>query len=149
LWAHDLWNDGYFVRSVGDKVTADIIRKYIEYQTHEIQASQLKMFEKSKQGYVDASQLAAGSFTSHSFRKVITSIDSLIFFLVNCFLNSKTFCTKSRCSFTCLLHYKGRGIHNPASLISFDQLGVYENIGLHLLRISEPLTVQEVIHQEF
>jgi putative transposase len=47
LWAHELWNDGYFVRSVGDKVTADIIRKYIEYQTHEVQASQLKMFEKS------------------------------------------------------------------------------------------------------
>ena len=45
LWAHELWSDGYFVRSVGDKVTADIIRKYIEYQTHEIQASQLKMFE--------------------------------------------------------------------------------------------------------
>ena len=48
LWAHELWNDGYFVRSVGDKVTADIIRKYIKYETHEIQASQLKMFEKSK-----------------------------------------------------------------------------------------------------
>jgi putative transposase len=47
LWAHELWNDGYFVRSVGDKVTADLIRKYIEYQTHEVQASQLKMFEKS------------------------------------------------------------------------------------------------------
>jgi putative transposase len=47
LWAHELWNDGYFVRSVGDKVTADIIRKYIEYQTHEVQASQIKMFEKS------------------------------------------------------------------------------------------------------
>jgi putative transposase len=47
LWAHELWNDGYFVRSVGDKVTADIIRKYIEYQTHEVQTSQLKMFEKS------------------------------------------------------------------------------------------------------
>ena len=29
LWAGELWNDGYFVRSVGDKVTADIIRKYI------------------------------------------------------------------------------------------------------------------------
>jgi len=47
LWAHELWNDGYFVRSVGDKVTSDIIRKYIEYQTHEVQASQLKMFEKT------------------------------------------------------------------------------------------------------
>ena len=46
LWAHELWNDGYFVRSVGDKVTADIIRKYIEYQTHQDNAPQLKMFEK-------------------------------------------------------------------------------------------------------
>jgi putative transposase len=45
LWAHELWNDGYFVRSVGDKVTADIIRKYIEYQTCQDETSQLKMFE--------------------------------------------------------------------------------------------------------
>ena len=35
LWAGELWNDGYFVRSVGDEVTATIIRKYIEYQKHE------------------------------------------------------------------------------------------------------------------
>jgi putative transposase len=35
LWAGELWNDGYFIRSVGDKVTTDIIRKYIEYQAHE------------------------------------------------------------------------------------------------------------------
>ena len=27
LWAGELWSDGYFVRSVGDKVTADIIRR--------------------------------------------------------------------------------------------------------------------------
>ena len=46
LWAGELWSDGYFVRSVGDKVTADIIRKYIEYQTHEADSSQLTMFEK-------------------------------------------------------------------------------------------------------
>jgi len=45
LWAHELWNDGYFVRSVGDKVTADIIRKYIEYQTRQDDASQIKMFK--------------------------------------------------------------------------------------------------------
>ena len=44
LWAGELWNDGYFVRSVGDEVTADIIRKYIEYQVHEDDANQLKMF---------------------------------------------------------------------------------------------------------
>jgi len=47
LWAGEIWSDGYFVRSVGDKVTADIIRKYIEYQTHEEDSLQLHMFEKS------------------------------------------------------------------------------------------------------
>jgi putative transposase len=45
LWAGELWNDGYFVRSVGDKVTADIIRKYIKYQSHEDHTSQLTMFD--------------------------------------------------------------------------------------------------------
>jgi len=47
LWAGELWNDGYFVRSVGDEVTADVIRKYIEYQTHEDNSIQLDMFENS------------------------------------------------------------------------------------------------------
>jgi putative transposase len=47
LWAGELWNDGYFVRSVGDKVTADIIRKYIEYQAHEDDSIQLNMFDNS------------------------------------------------------------------------------------------------------
>ena len=32
LWGGELWNDGYFVRSTGDKVTSEIIRKYIRYQ---------------------------------------------------------------------------------------------------------------------
>ena len=45
LWTGELWSDGYFVRSVGDKVTADIIRKYIEYQTHEDDSIQLNMFD--------------------------------------------------------------------------------------------------------
>ena len=44
LWAGELWNEGYFVRSVGDEVTADIIRKYIEYQNHEDNSVQLKLF---------------------------------------------------------------------------------------------------------
>jgi putative transposase len=44
LWAGELWNGGYFVRSVGDKVTADVIRKYIEYQAHEDDSNQLNMF---------------------------------------------------------------------------------------------------------
>ena len=45
LWAGELWSDGYFFRSVGDHVTADVIRKHIEYQTHESNAFQLRMFE--------------------------------------------------------------------------------------------------------
>ena len=44
LWAGELWNEGYFVRSVGDEVTAAIIRKYIEYQAHEDNSKQLAMF---------------------------------------------------------------------------------------------------------
>jgi putative transposase len=35
LWGGELWNDGYFVRSVGDKVTAGVIRRYIQYQHNE------------------------------------------------------------------------------------------------------------------
>ena len=46
LWAGEFWSDGYFVRSVGDAVTSDIIRRYIEYQTHEPDVLQLSMFEK-------------------------------------------------------------------------------------------------------
>jgi len=47
LWAGELWSDGYFVRSVGDKVTAGIIRKYIEYQAHEDNSIQINMFDNS------------------------------------------------------------------------------------------------------
>lgn len=32
LWDGELWNDDYFVRSVGDKVTAEVIRWYINHQ---------------------------------------------------------------------------------------------------------------------
>ncbi|MFC2039188.1 IS200/IS605 family transposase [Chloroflexota bacterium] len=31
LWAGELWSGGYSVRSVGDQVTAEMIRRYIEY----------------------------------------------------------------------------------------------------------------------
>ncbi len=47
MWSGKIWNEGYFVRSVGDKVTADIIRKYIKYQHKEDEAaSQPRMFER-------------------------------------------------------------------------------------------------------
>jgi len=32
LWGGEMWSDGYFVRSVGDRVTADVIRRYIKLQ---------------------------------------------------------------------------------------------------------------------
>ena len=44
LWFGELWNDGYFVRSVEEKLIADIIRKYIKYQTHEDDSTQLDIF---------------------------------------------------------------------------------------------------------
>ena len=37
LWNHEIWNDGYFARSVGDKVTTEIIQRYIKYQHQEEQ----------------------------------------------------------------------------------------------------------------
>ena len=30
LWGGEFWEDGYFARTVGDKVTADVVRRYIQ-----------------------------------------------------------------------------------------------------------------------
>lgn len=30
LWGGPFWEDGYFARTVGDQVTADVIRRYIQ-----------------------------------------------------------------------------------------------------------------------
>ena len=45
LWGGEFWEDGYFVRTVGDKVTAEVIRNYIRYH-HEQEKSpkQLELF---------------------------------------------------------------------------------------------------------
>ena len=43
-WNKKLWADGYFVRAVGDKVTADEIQKYVRYQIKEKQGIQLELF---------------------------------------------------------------------------------------------------------
>jgi putative transposase len=43
LWAGEFWSDGYFVRTVGDNVTTDLIRRYIKYQ-HRDHSKQLKLF---------------------------------------------------------------------------------------------------------
>jgi len=44
LWGGEFWEDGYFARTVGDKVTIKTIRKYIEYHHGEERApKQLKL----------------------------------------------------------------------------------------------------------
>jgi putative transposase len=45
LWGGEFWEDGYFVRTVGDKVTADLIRKYIRYHRDQRETPiQLELF---------------------------------------------------------------------------------------------------------
>ncbi|HEX9666886.1 MAG TPA: IS200/IS605 family transposase [Thermodesulfobacteriota bacterium] len=45
LWRSDFWEKGYFVRTVGDEVRVEVIRKYIEYHKHEeVSAKQLNLF---------------------------------------------------------------------------------------------------------
>ena len=46
MWSGKILNEGYFVRSVGDKVTDEVIGEYIKYQKHEDEDCQLKLFEK-------------------------------------------------------------------------------------------------------
>ena len=45
LWAGELWGAGYFVRSVGDAVTAEVIRNYIRYQDADHEAGQLSLWD--------------------------------------------------------------------------------------------------------
>jgi len=47
LWGGELWGDGYYVASVGDGATADIIQRYVANQGQETghkPFSQLKLF---------------------------------------------------------------------------------------------------------
>jgi len=45
LCGGEFWEDGYFARTVGDKVTAEVIRKYIQYhRDQETNPKQLELF---------------------------------------------------------------------------------------------------------
>ena len=45
LWGGHFWQVGYFARTVGDAVTADVIRRYIEYhQSEETSPKHLRLF---------------------------------------------------------------------------------------------------------
>ena len=43
LWGGHFWEQGYFCRTVGEQVTDDVIRKYIEH--HSFSQNQLPMFK--------------------------------------------------------------------------------------------------------
>jgi len=44
LWGGEFWEDGYFARTVGDKVTAEVIRKYF-HRHKEAEDAQIDLFE--------------------------------------------------------------------------------------------------------
>ena len=45
LWGGEFWEDGYFVRTVGEKVTAEVIKKYIRFhEAKRRRAEQLGLF---------------------------------------------------------------------------------------------------------
>ena len=42
LWGGEFWEDGYFARTVGDKITADLIKRYIKYHRDEVHGKQFR-----------------------------------------------------------------------------------------------------------
>ena len=40
LWGGEFWEDGYFARTVGDKVTAEVIKKYIRFHKEQAKRPQ-------------------------------------------------------------------------------------------------------------
>ena len=46
LWGGEFWEDGYFVRTVGDQVSSEVIRRYIQHhRTEKAGDPQLQLFE--------------------------------------------------------------------------------------------------------
>jgi hypothetical protein len=51
LWGGELWGDGYFVRTVDEEVSGEVIRKYIEHHRAEKKGvERLKLFEELVRG---------------------------------------------------------------------------------------------------
>jgi putative transposase len=44
LWGGEFWEDGYFARTVGDKVTAEVIKRYIQHHREDKENPQLNLF---------------------------------------------------------------------------------------------------------
>ena len=54
LWSGEMWEDGYFARTVGDRMTSDVIKKYIvSHRDLEQGPAQLdlKWIKKENTGY--------------------------------------------------------------------------------------------------
>lgn len=46
LWGGEFWEDGYFARTVGDRVTAEVIKRYIQnHRDNQAHDLQLKLFD--------------------------------------------------------------------------------------------------------
>lgn len=46
LWGGEFWEEGYFARTVGDQITDEVIRRYIQqHRTEKTGDPQLKLFE--------------------------------------------------------------------------------------------------------
>ncbi len=65
LWYGEMWNDGYFARTVGDRMTSEIVKKHI--QNHrDLEQGPTQLHLKLREGESctqDAPSLAAGSLT--------------------------------------------------------------------------------------
>ena len=49
LWGGKLWEGSYFVRGIGEGVTADMVQRYIEnHSEHAQNSKQLRLFPKGK-----------------------------------------------------------------------------------------------------
>src|SRR3989338_9845886 len=45
LWGGEFWEDGYFARTVGDKITAEVIKRYIKYhKNNKVGGEQMDLF---------------------------------------------------------------------------------------------------------
>ena len=52
LWGGEMWNDGYFARTVGEGVTAAMIKQYIEHHANKdaLEPVQATLFPEDKGG---------------------------------------------------------------------------------------------------
>jgi putative transposase len=49
LWAGELWGDGYFVRTVGEGVTAAMVKRYIQKHAEKgLEPAQGELFPRSR-----------------------------------------------------------------------------------------------------